>query len=352
MNRFLQLHLLTSYPPANLNRDDLGRPKSAVMGGTVRLRISSQSLKRAWRTSSVFETALKGHVGTRTKEMGKRIYAQLLDGQIRPKDALEWAVKMAAQFGKSKKVDKEKALNELEIEQLAHFSPEEEQAIDALVATLIARKSGPDDAEQKLLREKHSAADIALFGRMLADTPLFNTEAAAQVAHAIAVHRCQVEDDFFTAVDDLNTGREDRGSGHMGETEFGAALFYLYICIDRALLLENLQNDRALMEQTLSALMECAATVAPTGKQNSFASRAYASYILAEKGDRQPRSLSVAFLRPVTGEDTLPAAIEALERCCRNMDQVYGSCAAERQRMNAHDGSGTLVDLKAFVAAE
>ena len=70
MSRFIQLHLLTSYPPANLNRDDLGRPKTAMMGGVPRLRVSSQSLKRAWRKSDVFEGSLKDHVGTRTKSMG------------------------------------------------------------------------------------------------------------------------------------------------------------------------------------------------------------------------------------------------------------------------------------------
>ena len=55
MTQFIQLHLLTSYPPSNLNRDDLGRPKSAQIGGVGRLRVSSQSLKRAWRTSEVFQ---------------------------------------------------------------------------------------------------------------------------------------------------------------------------------------------------------------------------------------------------------------------------------------------------------
>ena len=77
MERFVQIHLLTSYPPANLNRDDLGRPKTAVMGGVPRLRISSQSLKRAWRTSDVFEQALENHIGTRTKSMGRDIYKKL-----------------------------------------------------------------------------------------------------------------------------------------------------------------------------------------------------------------------------------------------------------------------------------
>lgn len=284
MNRFLQLHLLTSYPPANLNRDDLGRPKTAVMGGVLRLRISSQSLKRAWRTSDVFQSSLAGHVGTRTKEMGKKIYEMLVQLKVSDTKAREWAKAIAGQFGKLKAVKADNPFQELEIEQLAHFSPEEEAAIHALIKQLADRQTEPSEQELKLLRQKHSAADIALFGRMLAAAPVFNTEAAAQVAHALAVHRCQVEDDFFTAVDDLNQGIEDVGAGHMGETEFGAALFYLYLCIDRALLLDNLNGDRDLCDKTLRALTECAATIAPTGKQNSFASRARASFVLVEKG--------------------------------------------------------------------
>lgn len=352
MNRFLQLHLLTSYPPANLNRDDLGRPKTAVMGGALRLRVSSQSLKRAWRTSELFESALGHHVGTRTKEMGRRIHQQLLDGGVPDKQAKEWAQGIAGIFGKLKKAGKDDPLADLEIEQLAHFSPEEQQAIGALVAKLIDSKQAPDGDDLKLLRHKHSAADIALFGRMLASNPSFNTEAAAQVAHAISVHKVQIEDDFFTAVDDLNEGIEDVGAGHMGETEFGSGVFYLYVCIDRALLLENLNNDADLYRRTLAALVECAATIAPTGKQNSFASRARASYVLAEKGDQQPRSLSVAFLKPVTGDDILNSAIQALKDKSDKMDAVYGPCAESRYTMNAETGEGTLQELLEFTGAE
>ena len=94
MSTFIQLHLLTSYPPANLNRDDLGRPKTAVMGGVQRLRVSSQSLKRAWRTSDVFEEALKGHVGIRTKEMGVKIFNQLKGAGVSDKKAKDWAQKI------------------------------------------------------------------------------------------------------------------------------------------------------------------------------------------------------------------------------------------------------------------
>ncbi len=343
MSRFLQLHLLTSYPPANLNRDDLGRPKTAVMGGATRLRISSQSLKRAWRTSSVFEDALKGSLGIRTKEKGARIKQALIKGGIADKPATDWAAAIAKQFGKLK-------TGSVEIEQLAHFSPEENAAIDALVATLVERKSAPTDDELKLLRHQHSAADIGLFGRMLAAHPGYNTHASAQVAHAISVHKVAVEDDFFTAVDDLNEGIEDVGAGHMGETEFAAGLFYLYICIDRNLLAINLGADKDLHDKTLGALVEAAATVAPTGKQNSFGSRARASYILAEKGDQQPRSLSVAFLKPVDGRKggMLPDAIAELMGTRANMDKVYGPCAEAHEVMDAMDGKGSLQSIIAF----
>jgi CRISPR system Cascade subunit CasC len=344
MSRFVQLHLLTSYPPANLNRDDLGRPKTATMGGAQRLRVSSQSLKRAWRTSDIFQQALAGHVGVRTKEMGREVYKRLLEKGVKEKDAKAWSIDIAGVFGKAKKEDKKNddPLHMLDIEQLAHFSPEERQGIDALVGTLAERGKGPEKDELSLLRKQHSAADIALFGRMLASDPGYNTEAAAQVAHAISVHKVTVEDDFFTAVDDLNTGEEDVGAGHMGETEFAAGLFYQYICVDRELLKRNLGGDQELVNKTLAALTEAAATVAPTGKQNSFASRARASYLLAEVGDQQPRSLSVAFLKPVNGGDMLGQAIKVLEKSMKGMDQAYGDCAENRFVMNVTNGEGSL----------
>lgn len=348
MNKFVQLHLLTSYPPANLNRDDLGRPKTAMMGGANRLRISSQSLKRAWRTSDTFRQALSGHVGVRTKEMGVRVYESLVAKGTKEKQALEWAKAIADVFGKLKSAKKGQdgdSLIELEIEQLAHFSPEEQAAIDKLVDTLASSTEAPTKEQLALLRKQHTASDIALFGRMLASSPAYNTEAAAQVAHAISVHKVTVEDDFFTAVDDLNSGEEDVGAGHMGETEFAAGLFYQYICIDRELLTENLTGDQALAKQTIGALVQAATTVAPTGKQNSFASRARASYIRCECGDSQPRSLSVAFLKPVNGQDMLGRAIEELENTREKMDKVYGDGAAATAMMNATTGEGSLQEI-------
>lgn len=351
MSTFLQLHLLTSYPPACLNRDDLNRPKSAIMGGVPRLRISSQSLKRAWRTSEQFEQALKGHKGTRTKLQGVEIYKTLKEAGISEKEAREWAQAIAARFGKLKGRKDNEPLNDLEIEQLAHFSPEEERDIAGLVTTLIEEKRAPLDDELELLRKRHTAADIALFGRMLADSPAFNTEAACQVAHAITVHRAAVEDDFFTAVDDLNKHEEDAGAAHMGEQGFGAGLFYQYVCIDRDCMLENLDGNDELASRSIQALIEAAATVAPTGKQNSFASRAWAYYVLAEKGPRQPRSLSLAFMKPIREGDMLMDAISALTTMRDNLDKVYyqGDSLPSRS-INAMTGDGDFVKLKTWAA--
>lgn len=345
MNRFMQLHMLTSYPPSNLNRDDLGRPKTAEMGGAQRLRISSQSLKRAWRTSDVFEKAAKGHVGTRTKEMGSRVFKRLLEGGVVEKKAREWSRKIAEQFGKLKRSKDDGTAGGLEIEQLAHFSPEEIDQIDQLADALIKRGSEPTPDELALLREKPAAADIALFGRMLAASPRFNVEAAAQVAHAITIHKVAVEDDFFTAVDDLNDGTDDVGAGHMGETEFGAGVFYLYICVDRQSLLDNLGGDEALAQRTLAAIVEAAVKVSPTGKQNSFASRAFASFALCETGDQQPRSLSVAYLKPVDGTNQLKDGIQRLIDTRDRMNQIYGECADQHCIFNTVSGEGSLIEV-------
>ena len=341
MNKFIQLHLLTNYGPSNLNRDDLGRPKSAVVGGVQRLRVSSQSLKRAWRTSEIFEEALDGHIGTRTKDIGKKVYEGLMKNGVSEKNAKDWAIAIAGVFGKCKK-------ESFEIEQLVHFSPEEIVGINALTAKLSRGKSAPTDEDLKLLRENHTAADISMFGRMLADNPRANTEAAVQVAHAFTVHKTAVEDDYFSAVDDLNVHEEHAGSAHIGEAEFGAGLFYLYICIDSDLLVNNLGGNKDLADKAIKALIETAATVSPTGKQNSFASRAYASYVLAEKSDKQPRSLAVAFLKPVKGEDMLKNAVDALQETRVRFGKAYGCEDIDFREVNTVEPTGTLKELIQF----
>ena len=398
MAEFIQLHLLVSYPPSNLNRDDLGRPKTAIMGGVQRLRISSQSLKRAWRTSDIFTEYLRDHIGIRTREMGVKVkeaiihglpIRELLDGKttadpenvtgISEEQAQLWALTIASVFvdkqpkktsKNTKKSGTEEPDDETDIkekksnvdkktlkgEQLVFYSNDEITAIHTLVNTLIQEKRGPRAYELSgLLQEDLSSVDVAMFGRMLANAPRYNVEAAVQVAHAVTVHEVAIEDDYFTAVDDLNKGMDDTGAGHLGETEFASGLFYEYVCINKTLLEENLGGDkkgdsRPLAAAAIRALVESAVTVAPAGKQNSFASRAYASYLLVEKGSRQPRSLSVAYLEALKERNLPGAAINALLDTRKKMDDVYGKCAESEYEINAFAGTGKLSDLLAFVA--
>lgn len=340
MDPFLQIHTLTAYAPSNLNRDDLGRPKTARIGDTNRLRISSQSLKRAWRTSAAFEDALAGHIGTRTRRVGDLVHAKLKAAGVADKDATAWSAKISEKFGK---VDKGK----VNTNQLVHVSPLELQQIQTLADTLAREKRPPQDAELDLLRKETRAVDIGLFGRMLADEPSFNVDAAAQVGHAFTIHPVSIEDDYFTAVDDLNRRGDDTGAGHVNAAEFGSGIFYTYACVDRRRLVKNLGGDADLAKRALSALTRAMLTVSPSGKQNSFASRAYASYALAERGTSQPRSLAVAFMGTL-GAPHLAHGIEALRDQRQRFAKAYGDDGASYE-MDVHNGRGTLAELEAFV---
>lgn len=343
MNRFLQLHLLTFFPPANMNRDDTGRPKTATVGGALRLRLSSQALKRAWRTSPVFTTALAGHMGQRTQRLGEHVRDHLVERGMVADKALEVAREIAGIFGKIKDA---KDKDPLQIEQLAFIAPEERTAALALADAALAGEK-IDAKSASLLRTADTAADIALFGRMLAADPDYNREAAAQVAHAITTHRVTVEDDYYTAVDDLKTAATDAGAGFLGEAAFGSGVFYLYCCVDRALLLKNLGDDAALTATALGALVEAAATVAPSGKQNSFAAHGRAQYVLAEKGDQQPRTLAGAFAKPVSGTDFVTDSVKELTKFRDALESSYGKGCAAEQVMHVGAG-GSLADIIAF----
>lgn len=166
--------------------------------------------------------------------------------------------------------------------------------IKQLVDTLIADKREPNDEEVKLLRKEQRSVDMALFGRMLASSPEFNVEAACQVSHALGVSAVTVESDFFTAVDDLNNKEEDAGSGIWASRVLPRRFLHLCLYQPRSAGGKPGGNEE-LAKRTIAALTETALTVSPTGKQNSFASRAYATYALAEVGQKQPRSLAAAF---------------------------------------------------------
>ena len=356
MTTFIQLHLLTTYPPSNPNRDDQGRPKSAMVGAAPRLRLSSQAIKRAVRTSPDFTKALEGHLGERTQRIGEVVRDHLVETRdAEPDRAYEIAETVADIFGKLDAA-KNKGGKGPFTAQLAFISPDERAEAIALADSLLDEGELPDTKElkAKVLRKADGAADVAMFGRMLADDPNFNREAAVQISHAVTTHSAQVEDDYYTAVDDLKTAAEDAGAGFVGEAGFGSGVYYLYACIDTGLLIDNLDGDAQLAARACEALVEALAKATPSGKQNSFAHRPRACYILAEAGPQQPRDLSGAFFSPVRAED-LPdgdlrgASIDALEDMRGKIDAAYGDGCDSHIAMNVIDGGKTLTDIKAFV---
>ena len=350
MSRFLQLHYLTIYPLSNPNRDDLGRPKTASYGGVPRLRISSQALKRAARLSDVMQAELKGHLGERTQRIGEVVRDALADACESEEERVEIAEKVADIFGK---LDAEAAKRgAIRTRQLAFISPDERSAAIKLAREALAGKSLPKDKDLKrlVLRTADGAADVAMFGRMLADDPNFNREAAVQVSHALTTHRALVEDDYYTAVDDLKLPAEDAGAGFVGEAGFGSGVFYTYACVDTELLIKNLDGDRQLAARAAGALVEALATATPSGKRNSFAHQTRASYIRAESGNSQPRSLAGAFFKPVEGKDLMAASVDTLEGMAASIDTSYGACAEATETMNIAEGEGTLAAVRTFAA--
>ena len=372
MSRFLQLHALVFYPPSNPNRDDAGRPKSAVVGGVPRLRISSQALKRAWRTSDVMPQN-RGYLTRSIPALAAKTFAEAaMDESV----ASQRAEQLGKLFGK---IEKPKRKGDPLLTQQSIFLGESEYERMLAVVKRMIQEPKYKPALGDILSTQHGSPDVAMFGRMLTNDKvdektntgtneegkgsretdnndkalnrtLFNSEAAVQVAHAITTHQCIVDDDYFTACDDLNDRPEDTGAAFISEQGFGSGVFYLYVCIDLALLRKNLGEDAKLSSSTIGALAEAVATVGPSGKQASFASRTIAHYMLAERGDRQPRTLAGAFAKPVPGSDLLKDSVEAL-RCWRDaLDGAYGANAEAHVEMTV-PGTGTLADIVGFCRA-
>jgi CRISPR system Cascade subunit CasC len=384
MPTFYQAHKLFFLPPSNINRDDQNQPKTAFVGNTNRLRIASQSNKRAIRTSDVFADTLKGNLGVRTRRIGETIRNRLMKelgldekaaikitrdvvhvfGKVPGRDAedngegqeegevVEGAEDAAPAGtkkgkGKSKKGPTEEELSQVVINQLAFISPEEEEK--AWQAALqLAQDPKAVFKPESILLAHDTAVDIALFGRMLAASPAYNRDGALQMSHAITTHEAAVEDDFYVAVDDLK-GEDTSGAGFMGDAGFGSGLFYTYASINRDLLVANLGGNEKLADAGIAAFMEAFATVLPSGKQNSYAALSRATYLLVERGTQQPRSLSEAFAKAVTGNDLRGRSIERLSTYRSGIDRAYGQAWDADVIMDVEkDHSATMKDVVAF----
>lgn len=351
MTTFLQFHVLTEYGPSNPNRDDQGRPKQASVGGAPRLRISSQSSKRAIRESAFFALDLKDHQGTRTKRLFEGLRDRLMENGADQDTAVAAAEQVAAIFGKIETPDK-KAPEKKIGTTLAFISPAEWTLADELADKVIAGADLPKEKElsKLVLRKADGAIDIAMFGRMLAADADYNRDAAVQVSHAITTHPALAEDDWYAAVDDLNKA-EDSGAGHLGESGFGSGVYYQYVCVNVDLLVENLDGDRDLAVKGLEALARAVAMATPTGKQNSYANRPRAFFLRAEVGTQQPRDLTGAFFAPVKDQPWGRTSVDALTATADNIDRAYGKAYDDLKVMDVPKGQGTLDEIAAFAGA-
>ncbi|MEW5423964.1 type I-E CRISPR-associated protein Cas7/Cse4/CasC [Amorphus sp. 3PC139-8] len=365
MSNFLQLHSLISYPTANLNRDDVGRPKTTYFGGSTRIRISSQCIKRAWRTDPTFRSEIgEANLGVRSRRFAHALLQELLDRGLDETAASERirAVirhdRLGAVSAKNEEVgDEEDTTNSsaasVNTAQIVHLSAAEVQRLN-LLADRLMDDDPLDEKEPLVLLSQPGAVDIALFGRMIADNKAFGVEASAQTAHPFTVHRASIDDDFFSAVDDLSAP-EAAQVAYIDNFEYGAGLFYQYLNVNLDLLFENLGGDALLARVGIAALTKAFATVNPGGKQAYTAARVRAQYLLVEKGDVAPRTLANAFLRPVSASeasgDLLEAAATRLEAERNALDGAYGACSASSSTMRVGH-CGSLGDCISFAIAD
>lgn len=385
--KFIQIHFLTAYGANVLNRDDLNRPKSMVYGNTPRLRLSSQSVKRAWRLS---DAMAESEHGVRTRafwfELGKTLVAEgfpeasvlahiyplrkALEGEKAaagkpvdtPADGADAAEEAAEDPAPKKRGGKKAAtgakgpqtLEELK-GNLFFFSQSEIDFLNEQVRESL-RADGPTggqpfsekEAQALLKRDLPKSADVAMFGRMVAEVRDFSVEGAVQVAHAFTVNKAQSDDDFFTAVDDLASTSDDvSGSGHMGANAFGSGLYYGYVNIDVATLMKNLDGDLEAAKRIVNGLVQACVTVAPGAKQNTFAARSYATYACVETGNAQPRAYADAFLRAVAGDDIPGLAVAKLQAWRDELTRSFPAQVFEVTELNRLEGIGSLPELQA-----
>ena len=335
MSLFLEFHLIQNFAPSNLNRDDTGAPKDAIFGGQRRARVSSQCFKRAVRlAASEHELLPQANRGIRTKKL-KALLLERLAGRDAEEAGAKIEVALAAAGLKVKDDGKTEYLLFLGEGEVSAFAALIEQHWDELPvggdkkSKKDAKASLPADIvkKAKALLDGGKAVDVALFGRMLADLPSVNQDAACQVAHAISTHRVEREFDYFTAVDDKGDA-DETGAGMIGQVEFNSATLYRYAVLDLRKLLANLQGDRELALSAVEAFTRALALAIPSGKQNSFAAHNPPEFAGLCLRHATPLSLANAFEKPVAPRADQALTEQSVERLAvyeGKLAAVYGS---------------------------
>ena len=279
---YVDFHILQTVPPSCINRDDTGSPKTAVYGGVLRARVSSQAWKHAMRAAFAENAQLD--VGKRTKKAAELVKEQILVLDPEQKKADKMA-KEALKYVGIKSDDKKGT------DALIFISSAQAKAL----AELVVGGCTKDEEYEEALIENPSA-DMVLFGRMVAQKASLKYDAAAQVAHSISTHAVQNEYDYFTAVDDCQA-EDNAGAGHLGTVEYNSSTLYRYATVNVMELAGKLGATQT--AETVRAFGEAFLFSMPTGKQNTFANRTLPDAVYVTLREDQPVNLCGAFERAV-----------------------------------------------------
>ena len=337
MSLFIEFHLIQNFVPSNLNRDDTGAPKDALFGGQRRARVSSQCFKRAIRLKSAEMGLLPPQAqGVRTKKLKELLIRELATlGRTEAESRIEIALAAAGlKLKDDGKTEYLLFLGQGEIDALAQLVDKYwdelgvAPASDGKKSKKEAKASAPPEVvkEAKALLDGKKAVDVAMFGRMLADMPAVNQDAACQVAHALSTHRVEREFDYFTAVDDKGSADES-GAGMIGQIEFNSATFYRYAVIDAHKLVANLHGDKELALAGIGAFVQAMARAIPTGKQNTFAAHNPPSFVGVVLRHASPFNLANAFEKPVWArqdQELTALSVTQLAQQDNKVAAVYG----------------------------
>lgn len=300
MKNFINFHVLISHSPSCINRDDMNMQKSAVFGGKRRVRISSQSLKRAMRHSQYYRDHL-GAPSMRTRSLG-RIKAKSLKAleerfnETTITKAIEWISEKSG-IAEDTRAD---AVAPWVLVEIARFCEAIDQAGDDLDEKKLKKQIEKESASFRSAAAQ--AVDIALSGRMATSGLMTSVDGAMAVAHAITTHTVDSDVDWFTAVDDLVEDEGEVGAGHLNTQEFSSGVFYRYASLNIRQLQENLGDvPRERVLEIAAHVAHLLATVVPDAKQQSFAAHNLADAVLVSFAD-QPLSLANAFESPVKAE--------------------------------------------------
>ena len=345
-SKFIQIHFLHSYSSVLLNRDMTGQAKRMPYGGTVRTRVSSQCLKRHWRTADG-DYSLFSIPGTTESVRSRDIINILITNPLREEGAyeedvinsLEHALNFAV-YGKNGTTKDKRQPIILGLPEVEYFKakaleilqahPTDHEAVHQAVLDLF-------DAEAQNFAAMWAATQLpaglvsALCGRMMTSDRMSSIDGSIHVAQSITTHSQESERDYFSVVEELGEVDDETGSAFLGDTELTSGIFYGYVVVDIPQLVSNLQgvhptlwesSDRTLAAYVVKHLLHLIAKTSPGAKLGSTAPHSKARFMIVEIGSSQPCGYHGAFR-----DDLKPSMADTLQALAQEVtaqDENYG----------------------------